>query len=241
MHLDGGPTGLGGGRLRMRADVSSQFLSALLLAAPAWARDSRWSSRGHWCRFLYVAMTIAVMESFGAVVDSNDDLSRITVAGTGYVACEDFEVEPDASAASYFFALAAVTGGRVRVEGLGSDSLQGDLAFTDVLAAMGAEVECSSAFTEVRGTGALHGVELDMVDISDTSPTLAAIRAAGRFAHHGHRHRFRAGKETDRSHRWSRSCVESGSTPRSSPTASWCIREHPTVRWCRRMTTIGWR
>ena len=198
VHLDGGPTGLGGGRLRMRADVSSQFLSALLLAAPAMGSGLEVELEGPLVSRPYVAMTIAVMESFGAVVDSNDDLSRITVAGTGYVACEDFEVEPDASAASYFFALAAVTGGRVRVEGLGSDSLQGDLAFTDVLAAMGAEVECSSAFTEVRGTGALHGVELDMVDISDTSPTLAAIAPLADSPTTVTGIGFVRGKETDR-------------------------------------------
>ncbi|MCB0952200.1 MAG: 3-phosphoshikimate 1-carboxyvinyltransferase, partial [Microthrixaceae bacterium] len=187
-----------GGRLRMRADVSSQFLSALLLAAPAMGSGLEVELEGPLVSRPYVAMTIAVMESFGAVVDSNDDLSRITVAGTGYVACEDFEVEPDASAASYFFALAAVTGGRVRVEGLGSDSLQGDLAFTDVLAAMGAEVECSSAFTEVRGTGALHGVELDMVDISDTSPTLAAIAPLADSPTTVTGIGFVRGKETDR-------------------------------------------
>jgi 3-phosphoshikimate 1-carboxyvinyltransferase len=96
------------------------------------------------------------------------------VAPTGYRPC-DYRVEPDASAASYFFAAAAILGGRVRVDGLGRSSLQGDLAFVDVLGQMGAEVERGSHHTEVRGTGALRGVIADFSQISDTAQTLAAV------------------------------------------------------------------
>ncbi len=87
----------------------------------------------------------------------------------------DLQIEPDASAASYFFAAAAATGGRVRVEGLGATTQQGDLAFVDVLERMGAEVIRTADATEVRGTGVLRGVDVDMADISDTAQTLAAI------------------------------------------------------------------
>ena len=86
-------------------------------------------------------------------------------------------VEPDASAASYFFAAAAVLGGRVRVEGLGRGTVQGDLRFVDVLARMGCDVEVGRGWTEVRGTGVLRGVTVDMRELSDTAPTLAVVAA----------------------------------------------------------------
>ena len=85
----------------------------------------------------YVDMTLAVMDAFGAHSTVGDD-SEIAVLPTGYRACERYPVEPDASAASYFFAAAAIRGGTVRVEGLGTASLQGDVAFVDVLERMGA-------------------------------------------------------------------------------------------------------
>jgi len=84
-------------------------------------------------------------------------------------------VEPDASTASYFFAAAALTGGEVTVPGLGEGALQGDLGFVDVLRRMGAYVEIGAAGTTVRGTGELRGITVNMRDISDTMPTLAAI------------------------------------------------------------------
>jgi 3-phosphoshikimate 1-carboxyvinyltransferase len=87
----------------------------------------------------------------------------------------EFLVEPDASAASYFFAAAVVSGGEVTVEGLGSHSMQGDLAFVDVLASMGADVERSSTGTTVAAGNGLHGVTVDMRDVSDMVPTLAVV------------------------------------------------------------------
>ena len=89
----------------------------------------------------------------------------------------DYQIEPDASNASYFFAAAAVTGGRVRVDGLGRDSTQGDLQFVDVLRKMGAEVDIGDDYTEVRGPrdGDLRGIDFDLGPISDTAQTLAAI------------------------------------------------------------------
>jgi hypothetical protein len=86
-----------------------------------------------------------------------------------------YAIEPDASAASYFLAAAAITGGRVRVTGLTADAQQGDAAFADVLAAMGAEVVRDDEGIEVRGTGHLEGIDVDLGDVSDTAQTLAAV------------------------------------------------------------------
>jgi 3-phosphoshikimate 1-carboxyvinyltransferase len=87
----------------------------------------------------------------------------------------EYTIEPDASAASYFFAAAAMSGGRVTVEGLGAGSVQGDLGFVDVLASMGAVVDRDAGSTTVRSGGALHGIDVDLRDLSDTVPTLAAV------------------------------------------------------------------
>jgi 3-phosphoshikimate 1-carboxyvinyltransferase len=126
----------------------------------------------------YVEMTLAVMGSFGAVHSSEGTgggPQTIVVSPGGYRAVDRFEVEPDASAASYFFAAAAICGGTVRVEGLGVGSLQGDLAFVDVLERMGAGVERGADHVTVTGGAPLRGVEVDMAALSDTAQTLAVV------------------------------------------------------------------
>jgi 3-phosphoshikimate 1-carboxyvinyltransferase len=200
VQLSGARGGITGGSVVVRGDVSSQFLSGLLLSAPMMPEGLCVTLDGPLVSGPYVELTIEVMRAFGAVVETHDTegrLERIEVAPRGYEPCE-FAVEPDASSASYFFALAAVTGGRVRVEGLGSDSMQGDLGFTTVLASMGAEVRCVTDYTEVHGTGRLAGVEVDMVDISDTAPTLAAIAPLATSPTTVTGIGFARGKETDR-------------------------------------------
>ena len=167
--------GLRGGEISVRGDVSSQFLSGLLLSGPCMREGLRVEVSTELVSVPYVQMTVAVMEAFGAQVEVAEDHRRITVAATGYRAVEQHRIEPDASAASYFFAAAALLGGTVRVEGLGRAALQGDVAFVDVLERMGAQVDRHDDAIEVRGTGVLHGVEVDMADISDTAQTLAAI------------------------------------------------------------------
>jgi 3-phosphoshikimate 1-carboxyvinyltransferase len=118
----------------------------------------------------YVDMTLSVMGAFGI-----DDATLEHVPPQRYRA-STFAVEPDATGASYFLAAAAMTdGGRVRVPGLGRDSVQGDVVFADVLRKMGADVTLGDDFVEVRGTGELHGVDVDMSEISDCAQTLAAI------------------------------------------------------------------
>jgi 3-phosphoshikimate 1-carboxyvinyltransferase len=108
--------------------------------------------------------------------ESGDRTTHVSFLPTGYQA-SDFAVEPDASSACYFFAAAAITGGRVRVEGLGAGSWQGDVAFVDVLEAMGCAVERTSDSITVAGPPALTAVEVDLSDISDQAPTFAVVAA----------------------------------------------------------------
>lgn len=159
--------------IRVRGDVSSQFLTGLLLAAPCLPHGLEIVVDGHLQSAPYVAMTIAVMEAFGAHVDSSDSFDRFVVHGTGYTA-RSYAIEPDASAASYPLAVAALCGGRVTVAGLGGDSLQGDIGFADVLERYGASVELTADSVTVTG-GRLLGGTFDMAEISDTAQTLAAI------------------------------------------------------------------
>ena len=164
---------LRGGVVQVPGDVSSQFISALLLAAPAIDGGLTIELTGDVVSAPYITMTVAVMRSFGATVEVTGD-RLFAVANDGYQGT-DYAIEPDASAASYFFAAAAVSGGRVAIDGLGTTSLQGDLGFVDVLESMGAGVEQTATRTEVTGTGILNGVTVDLRDLSDTAPTLAAI------------------------------------------------------------------
>ena len=189
-HLDGG-------RLSVRGDVSSQFLSALLLAAPCMDEGLRIRVVTELVSKPYVDMTMRVMEDFGAHCSVADD-GEIAVLPTGYRSSERYRVEPDASAASYFFAAAAIRGGRVRVEGLGADALQGDVAFVDVLERMGARVDRSDDAIEVTGTGELHGIEADFADISDTAQTIAAVAVHASSPTRITGIGFIRGKETDR-------------------------------------------
>jgi 3-phosphoshikimate 1-carboxyvinyltransferase len=164
----GGP--LRGGSVSLPGDVSSQFVSGLLLTGPCTRDGVEVELTTHLVSEPYVAMTRAVMAAFGAPTAGLH-------AGPGRYVATGYAVEPDASAASYLLAAAAITGGRVRIDGLSRASVQGDLGFVDVLASMGADVSWSADGVEVRGTGSLHGVEADMSQRSDTAPTLAAVAA----------------------------------------------------------------
>ncbi len=165
--------GLAGGRATVAGNISSQFLSGLLMAAPCAAGPVELVVSGQLVSKPYVQMTVAVMAAFGVNVDV-ENLQRFAVpAGRPYRACP-YQIEPDASAASYFFAAAAVTGGEVTVEGLARDSLQGDVAFCDCLARMGCEVRYGAGSITVVGRP-LRGIDVDMNPISDTVQTLAAV------------------------------------------------------------------
>lgn len=165
--------GLRGGRATIAGSISSQFLSGLLMAAPAAHRPVELEVSGELVSKPYVEMTLAVMAAFGVPVQTHQLRRFVIPAGRPYQG-RRYAIEPDASAASYFFAAAAVTRGRVTVEGLGRPSLQGDVAFCDCLARMGCEVQYGPDSITVVG-GPLRGIDVDMNAISDTVQTLGAV------------------------------------------------------------------
>jgi 3-phosphoshikimate 1-carboxyvinyltransferase len=192
--------GLRGGHTKVRANISSQFLSGLLLASPYAEKESIIEIDGALLSAPYVRMTIMMMADFGVAVSADAPFRTFTIsAGKTYVSPGEYTIEPDASSASYFFAAAAVTGGCVTVRDIHRDGLQGDTAFTDVLEAMGCDVSDTPLGLCVDARGRhLTGVDLDMNAISDTLMTAAAVapycNSKSRFHNVGHvRH-----KETDR-------------------------------------------
>ncbi|MEV3993448.1 3-phosphoshikimate 1-carboxyvinyltransferase [Streptomyces sp. NPDC049837] len=164
-------SGIKGGALTLDAGQSSQYLTALLMLGPLTA-EGLTITVTDLVSEPYVEITLAMMRAFGAEPTRAGDV--FTVPPTGYRATT-YAIEPDASTAGYFFAAAALTGREVTVPGLGTGALQGDLAFVDVLRRMGADVTVTADGTTVRGTGRLSGLTVNMRDISDTMPTLAAL------------------------------------------------------------------
>jgi 3-phosphoshikimate 1-carboxyvinyltransferase len=165
--------GLSGGRVHIRGDVSSQFLSGLLMAAPLARDEIVIEVEGPLVSWPYVAMTVELMWQFGVSVDMMARRTFRIPGGQRYLA-RALPIEPDASAASYFAGAAAITGGAVELPDLTSNSLQGDIRFLDVLEDMGCRVEGGQAGIFVEGA-ALHGITVDMNEISDTVMTLAAV------------------------------------------------------------------
>ncbi len=165
--------GLQGGHVRIAADKSSQFLSAVLMVAPYARSRTEIDVIGNLVAAPYIDMTLGVMHAFG--IDVRREGYRRFTLDTSTYRPRGYAIEPDASGAHYFLAAAALCGGRVRIEGLGYASLQGDVRFVDVLEQMGAAVTRGDDFLEVRGGAQLDGVEVDMNAISDTVPTLAAL------------------------------------------------------------------
>lgn len=163
-----------GGTIKVRGDVSSQYLSGLLMAAPLAEGDILIEIDGPLISKPYVTMTIEVMKSFGVKVESNPSLSHFQISGDQSYVANDFAIEPDASAASYFWGAAAICGGTATVLGLGRESLQGDVGFVDCLQKMGCEVTTSDDGITVSGP-AVKGIDIDMSNVSDTVQTLAAV------------------------------------------------------------------
>ena len=166
--------GLPGGKTKIAGNISSQFLSALLMVAP-YARSSieielttDLNSRP------YVDMTVAVMKDFGIELEPREYF-RFIIHPASYLAITSYPIESDASAASYFFAAPAVCGGTVKVENISRTSIQGDIGFLDVLERMGCKVKQGDNFIEVTRTTELQGIDVDMRDIPDTAQTLAVI------------------------------------------------------------------
>jgi 3-phosphoshikimate 1-carboxyvinyltransferase len=165
--------GLAGGQARMSAAKSGQFVSAVLMAAPYMRHGLALDVEGPIASPPYVRMTLELMNAFGVRSVSDDAAGHFAVT-RGRYAARRYRIEPDASSAHYFLAAAALTGGRVRVPGLGNASLQGDVRFVDLLEQMGAVVEIGADYVEVRG-GELDGIDADLNAISDTAPTLAVL------------------------------------------------------------------
>ena len=177
-------TGLEGGVARVRGGTSSQFASGLALAAPCTPRGMRIEFEGDLVSLPYLAMTRRVIESFGGRCDADGD--RVWRIAPGGYTGREYAIEPDASAASYFVAAAAITGGSVRIEGLSRASMQGDVGFCDALERMGCAVEWREPTAAAEGSvtvsgRAARGIDIDMNAISDTVPTLAvtALFAVG--------------------------------------------------------------
>ena len=156
----------------VRGDVTSQFLSGLMLAGPLTDDGVFVELTTPMVSRPYVEMTAVMMARFNARAEVSD--RRIAVPPGRYWPIR-YTVEPDASSASYFFAAAALLGGTTRVHGLSGRSAQGDIAFIDVLARMGARVNDEGGAISVTGSGELHGVTVDMHDIPDMALTVAAL------------------------------------------------------------------
>ncbi|MBA2452679.1 MAG: 3-phosphoshikimate 1-carboxyvinyltransferase [Chloroflexia bacterium] len=166
--------GLPGETVVMPGDLSSQYFSALAMVAPYARGAMEIVVEGELVSKPYIDLTADAMAAFGVTL-RHDKYQRIWVEPDQKYHATEYNVEPDASAASYFFALAAVTGGSITVERLPSSSAQGDTGFVDVLESMGCRVDRGRQDITVRGPDKLQGVDVDMNAISDTVMTLAAI------------------------------------------------------------------
>ncbi len=165
-------TAIDGNALQIDGTLSSQFLTALLMAAPLLDQQVNIEINGELVSKPYIDITLDTMQKFGVEV-VNHNYQRFEVAkGQRYRAPEQFLVEGDASSASYFLAAGAIKGGPVRVTGVGKQSIQGDIRFADALQAMGAEVIWGNDFIEVRG-GSLRGIDMDFNHIPDAAMTIA--------------------------------------------------------------------
>jgi 3-phosphoshikimate 1-carboxyvinyltransferase len=165
----------GGGSVTVRGNVSSQFVTALLIALPLAGGGTAVEVQGGLISRPYVDMTLSLMRGFGVeVVREENDLFRVPPAAA-YSSPGTLAVEGDASSASYFLAAGAIGGGPVRILGVGRGSIQGDIGFAKTLAAMGAEVHSGDDWIEVRGTAKLRGIDADFNAIPDAAMTAAMV------------------------------------------------------------------
>ncbi len=186
-----------GGAVTVGGNISSQYLSGLLMAAPLATGDVEFKIEGVLISQPYVHMTIAVMRSFGVVVEADSSLTRFKIpADQVYRHCQ-YAIEPDASAASYFFAAAAICGGSATVDGLNRDALQGDVGFADCLQQMGCKVDWKENSICVTGP-VVNGIDVDMSDVSDTVQTLTSVALFAKGPTHIRNVAHNRVKETDR-------------------------------------------
>ncbi|BBB30199.1 3-phosphoshikimate 1-carboxyvinyltransferase [Neptunomonas japonica] len=176
--------GLQGGEVSIKGNISSQFLTALLMAAPLAKNDLTIHVDGELVSKPYIDITLHTMSLFGVEVINNNYQSFVIRSGQQYRSPGEIMVEGDASSASYFLAAAAIAGGTVRVYGVGADSVQGDKRFAEVLEAMGAKVTYGPTFIEVTKGKELTAVDMDLNHIPDAAMTIAttALFAKGTTA-----------------------------------------------------------
>jgi len=160
--------------VRVRGEVSSQFLTALLIALPMVGQDCEIAVEGELISRPYVEITLNLMRRFGVEV-ARDGWRSFRVAGTGYSSPGEIHVEGDASSASYFLAAGAIGRGPVRVLGVGRDSIQGDVRFVEVLERMGAQVTMGPNWIEASGIGRLRALDADLNHIPDAAMTVAIM------------------------------------------------------------------
>jgi 3-phosphoshikimate 1-carboxyvinyltransferase len=168
--------GIQGGRTLLPEGKSSQYLSSLLLVAPYGRNRAELEVRGEVFSRPYVEMTLAVMADFGIRVEAAPSLAYFRIPQGRYLGRE-YRIEGDASGASYFWAAAAVTGGRVNVANVPVPSLQGDTGLVPLLARMGCHVTKAGNGISVRAPKKLMGIDVDMSDMPDVAPTLAIVAA----------------------------------------------------------------
>ena len=173
IQLTGGQ--ISGGHVSIRGDISSQYLTALLMSLPLATNDSVIEVIGEQVSKPYLDITLGIMAQYG-VTASHENYQVFHIKGRQqYVSPNHYLIEGDASSASYFFAAAAIKGGTVRVNGLGRDSVQGDIAFLDVIEQMGAKVTRNEAWIEVTRGGPLRAIDLDLNHIPDAAMTVAML------------------------------------------------------------------
>ncbi|HEY1923465.1 MAG TPA: 3-phosphoshikimate 1-carboxyvinyltransferase [Tepidisphaeraceae bacterium] len=194
---------LPGGLLQVGSAQSSQFLSAILMVSPYARHEVRVDLTDRQTSWPYVAMTMQMMDAFGVtpelIRDPRTQDPKQIIIPRGQYAGQRYQIEPDASGATYFQALAAIhPGSKITIQGLGKHSLQGDIGFAEILQRMGAKVTLTSDSIEITGSDSLRGIDADMSTMPDAAMTLAvvALYADGRTTIRG-LHTLRV-KETDR-------------------------------------------
>ena len=200
-----------GGNVSIRGDISSQYLTALLMALPLAAKDSKITIQGEQVSKPYLDITLGMLKKFG-VTASHENYQIFNIPGNqAYRSPGSFLIEGDASSASYFFGAAAIGRGPVRVHGLGKHSVQGDYQFLDIIELMGATVNRAESWTDVTG-GELQGVDVDLNHIPDAAMTIAAMAlfAQGKTVIRNI-YNWRV-KETDRMHAMAEGLTRLGAT-----------------------------
>ena len=164
-------TGLQGGKVQIDGSISSQFLTALLMAAPLAEGDMEIQIMGELVSKPYIDITLAMMKDFGVTVENQNYQTFMVKGNQSYISPKRYLVEGDASSASYFLAAGAIKG-KVKVTGIGKNSIQGDRLFADVLEKMGAKITWGEDFIQAE-QAPLHGVDMDMNHIPDAAMTIA--------------------------------------------------------------------